>query len=130
MATFKKIATATPDAASDTSLTSAFYVPGEFSQYAMRVPALFAITGTCNIQVLGAQTSTGETFYPVMYSHSPATSTSNYTAAIWKTHASAACSGAWVISEAFAFVPGWAKLQFVTTSTMNTSFAIYGRKED
>jgi len=129
MATFKKIAEATPDAASDTSLTSAFYIPPEFTDFAMSIPPNFANTGTCNVQVLASETKTG-TFYPVMFSHMPATSTSNYTAAIWKTNASAACSGAWVISEAFEFVPGWAKLQFVTTCTANTGFVVYGRKND
>lgn len=129
MATFKQIAVAKPNAASDTSLTSAFYVPPEFSQFVIKIPALFAVTGTCNVQVLGSDSQTG-TFYPIMYSHSPATSVSNYTASIWKTCASAACSGAWVICEAMAFVPGWAKLQFVSTATANTDFVIYGRKND
>ena len=130
MATFKQVATAYPNAASDTSLTSAFYIPPEFSQFVMRVPANFAVTSTCNIQVLAAQTSTGETFYPVQYSHSPATSVSNYTASIWKTNASMAADGGWVIFEGAAFVPGWAKLQFVSTATANVSFPIWGRKMD
>lgn len=130
MAIYKAVATATPDAASNTSLTSAFAIPTEYEQFAIRVPPLFAITATCGIKILGAATSTGETFLTVMYGNSPATTTSNTLISNWESPHSAACTGAYIICEGMAFVPGWAKLQFTATATMNTNFVIYGRKKD
>ena len=126
MATFKVVATAKPDAASNTSLTSAFQVPGEFSHFAVLLPANFAITATCGVRILGSDSLTG-TYRDVIYSNNPATATSGL--APWQSPGSAAVSGAFVICEALQFVP-FAKLQFQQTCTANTGFVIYGKKFD
>ena len=130
MADFKKIITAYPDAASNTSLTSAFTVPGEFSHFAINVPAMsvWAATIACgNVRVLGSPTLTG-TYVPVGYSNNPATTTSGF--AVWESGMTACISGGIVICEALQFVP-YAKLQFTGTMTAATSpFIVFGRKFD
>lgn len=129
MATFKLMAIATPDAASNTSLTSAFPVPGEVSHFMIQIPpgTSWCATTTCGINVLGGESSTGS-FYDVAYSNNPATSTSGH--AVWSTAGSAAVSGAAIICEALQFVPGFAKLRFLQTVTAATGFKIYARKFD
>lgn len=124
MAIFKQIATAYPNAASDTSLTSAFTFATEYEQYAIFVPPLLAVTATCGINVM-AYDATTASYYDVVYSNNPATSTSGLSP--WASPASAACMGAFVICEALQFTPGQAKLKFLNTVTANTSVRIYGR---
>ena len=130
MADFKTIITAYPDAASNTSLTSAFKVPGEFSHYAIKIPPMstWAATVACgNVRVLGSDTLAG-TYYPVGYSNNPATSTSGF--AMWETGMTACISGGVVICEGLQFVP-FAKLQFTGTMTAAASpFIVFGRKFD
>lgn len=129
MATFKLMAVAVPNAASNTSRTSAFAVPGEVSHFMIQVPAAttWCVTTTCAIHVMGSQSQTG-TFTEVAYSNNPATTTSGH--AIWSTAGSATVSGAMIICEALQFVPGWAQLRFVSTVTAATNFNIYARKFD
>ena len=127
MPAFKLIATAAPSAASNTSLTSAFAVPADFTHYAIQMPASFAITASCGLKVLGSDSATG-TFYEIGYSNNPATSTSGFAA--WSSAGSCAVSGAIVICEALQFAPGYAKIQFQQTATANTNLQIYGRKFD
>jgi hypothetical protein len=129
VADFKIIATAYPDAASNTSLTSAFPISGGFSHFAIMIPAAagFCATATCNVRVLGSDSQTG-TFYPIGYSNNPATTTSGF--ALWESAGSCAVGGAIVICEALQFSPGWAKLQFVQTATAASGFKILGRKFD
>lgn len=123
MRTYKLIATAFPDAASDTSLTSAVPIPYEFDEYAILVPPLGANTATCSIRVLGSESQAG-TYYDVSYSNQPNTATCSLVNQIWMSPASAAVSGAFVLCEALRFVPGWAKFQYVNTATANTGSAI------
>lgn len=129
MPTFKLIATATPNAASNTSLTSAFAVEPDFTHYAIMIPsaAAWCATTTCGIKVMASDSQTG-TFYSVGYSNNPATSTSGF--ALWESAGSASVGGGIVICEALQFAPGWAKLQFTQTATANASFKIFGRKFD
>lgn len=125
MAIFKQIATAYPNAASNTSLTSEFTFSTEYDQYAILVPPLIANTATCGINVM-AYDSVNAAYYDVVYSNNPATATSGLYP--WASPASAACTGAFVMCEALLFVPGQAKLKFLNTMTANTSIRIYGRK--
>lgn len=139
MALMKQIATATMDAASNTSLTSAFFVPGEFQQFLLRLPpcANWSATASCGINILGSPTQ-GGAFYQVGYSNNPATVSSAWSP--WSAAGSATVSGCNIICEALAFLPGvvdssqsqaagaWAKVQFLQTVTMATDIAIYGRK--
>ena len=129
MATFKLLATASMDAASNTSLTSAFIVPGEMSHYALAIPtvASWCVTATCNVKVQVAS-STADTFFTVGYSANPATSTTGITAEDWATGISP--DNQMVICEALMFSPGFAKLQFVSTATLTTDILVYGRKFD
>lgn len=125
MATVKLIATVSPAAASDTSLSSAFAVPGEFSHYFVACPSAFGNTSTAGFAVQVSDTQTG-TYYNVAYSSNPSTSTTGSTN--WNSGGEA--GGKAIICEALAFSPGWAKLQFTRTCTANTSFYVYGRKFD
>ena len=127
MATFKYITTAFPDAASNTSLTSAFTVPGEFSHFAVEVPAGMLITATGNIRIYGANSATG-TFREVVYSNNPSTATSGNSPA-GEIGLSSVRSGAFVITEGLQFVP-FAKFFFTNTCTANTGLKVYGRKFD
>lgn len=128
MANFCKIGTFTMDAASNTSLTSALPIPGEFTHFALKVPSgVWGATATNNIRILGADSSTG-TYYQVGYSNNPSTATSGFP--ICEIANSAVVNGGFIISEAFMFVPGYAKLQFVNTATISTDFVLYGRKFD
>lgn len=127
MPAFKLIATATPDAASNTSLTSAFKVDQDFTHYAIQIPSNFAVTASCGLKVLGSDSATGS-FFTIGYSNNPATTTSGF--AEWSSAGSCAVSGAIVICEALQFAPGYAKLQFQQTATVAASFKIYGRKFD
>lgn len=127
MATFKVIATATVDAASDTSLTSAFAVPGEMSHYAIAFPDIYAVTATCNVHILVSDSSTG-TFKRVQYSANPSTAVTAVSGEPWSTGIDS--ENRMVICEALMFAPSHAKLQFVRTATANTDFVIYGRKFD
>lgn len=130
MADFKVIVNAVPDAASNTSLTSAFKVMGEFSHYAIKIAAqtTWSATAACgNIRVLGSDTLTG-TYVPVGYSNNPATTTSGF--ALWETGMTACVSGGVVICEALQFTP-FAKLQYTGTMTAAVGqFVIFGRKFD
>jgi len=129
MADFKIVANPSLNAASDTSLTSAFTVPGEFSHYAIKVPPLSgwcATVACCNVRIMGSDSPTG-TFYDVGYSNNPATTTSGF--ALWEMASSSAISGGIVICEALQFTP-YAKLKFTSTATANTAFMIFGRKFD
>jgi len=123
MRTYKLIATANPSAASNTSLTSSVPIPAEFDEYAILVPASFAITATCGVRVLGAESLAG-TYYNVTYSNSPSTATCSLVNQLWQSPASAAVSGAFVMCEALRFVPGYAKFQYINTATANTGAAI------
>jgi hypothetical protein len=125
MATYKLIANAMPVAASDTSLTSAFAVPGEFTHFMIQFPSAMAATTTCGIQVLGSDSASG-TFYTVGYSNNPATATSGFRA--WDCGTDS--PGNIIICEALQFVPGFAKLKFTNTLTANTGINIWGRKFD
>lgn len=127
MADFRRLQAITMDAASDTSLSSAFQVQGEFSHFALEVPSTsgWCVTSTCNIRLMGSQSETG-TYYNVGYSNNPATSTSGFS--LWEVPQSAALGGI-VISEGFQFVK-WGKLQFTSTATAATDFILYGRKFD
>ncbi len=127
MSDFKFIASANVDAASNTSLTSAIAIPGNFSHFAVEVPQAMGITATCQIRVLGAQTIAG-TFREVVYSNNPATSTSG-NARAGEISASSVLSGAFVINEALMFAP-FVKFQFSSTATANTALQVYGRKFD
>lgn len=112
-----------PDAASNTSLTSAFAVPKEYSHFAIVLPGLFANTATCGVGILTSDSPTG-TFRKIAYSNNPATVTS--TQVFWDTPASAAISGAVIVCEALMFAQEYAKLQFTNTVTANTAFKIIG----
>lgn len=128
MRQFKLLATAYPNAASNTSLSSAVPIPGEFDEYAILIPPLFAVTATCGVNILVAESSS-DTFYPVVYSNSPATATCSLVNQTWQSPASAACTGAMVLCEALRFSPGYAKFNYLNTATANTGAAIkvYGR---
>ena len=130
MADFKIIATAAPDAASNTSLTSAFKVPGEFSHFAIKVATMttWAATIACgNVSILGSDTLAG-TYYPVGYSNNPATTTSGF--AVWESGMTACINGGIVICEGLQFVP-FAKLKFSATMTASVGqFVVFGRKFD
>ena len=127
MADFKFILAATPDAASNTSQTSVFTIPGDFSHFVVEVPALMLVTATGNIRVLSAQSPTG-TFRAVVYSNNPATATSgNQFAGEMST--SSIASGAMIINEAIQFVK-FGRFQFSNTCTANTAINVYGRKFD
>lgn len=125
MATFKLIGTITPDAASNTSLTSAFSMPGEFSHFAIEIPASMCASGVGNIRVMSANTPTG-TYRHVVYSNNPATATSGNQYAGEMSSTSIA-SGAFVINEGLQFAT-YLKLQFTSTATANTGINLYGRK--
>lgn len=127
MADFKRIITAVPNAASNTSLTSSFTVPGEFSHFAVLIPASsgWCVTTTVHVSVQGSVDNT--TFYDVGYSQNPATATSSF--ALWETVNSHAVSGALVICEAMQFTP-YAKLRFSNTATAAANFYVLGRKFD
>lgn len=127
MSVYKFIASANVNAASNTSLTSAIAIPGEFSHFAVEVPAAMAITATAQIRVLGAQTLTG-TYREIVYSNNPATSTSG-NARAGEISASSVLSGAFVINEAIMFAP-FIRFQFSATATANTALQVYGRKFD
>lgn len=123
MRQYKLIATAYPNAASNTSLTSVVPIPGEFDEYAILVPAAFANTATCSVRVLGAESESG-TFYDISYSNPPSTATCSLVNQTWQSPASAAVSGAFVLCEALRFVPGYAKFQYQNTATAHTGAAI------
>ena len=127
MATVKQIAVANADAASNTSLTSAFAVDGDFSHYFVAIPTtvVWSVTGTGGIGILGSPTETG-TFRQVAFSSNPATATTG--SADWISGNDA--GNKMIICEALQFVPGWAKIQFTNTATAATEFVIYGRKFD
>lgn len=126
MATYKLIATVYPDAASNTSLSSAFAVPGEYTHFMIEMPNLRAITATCGMQVQGCDSLDG-TYYTVGYSNNPATATSGFRA--WD--AGTTTPGSMVICEALQFVPGYAKIKFTATLTANAYCArVFGRKFD
>ena len=129
MADFKIIKRVYPNAASDTSLSSAFTVPPEFSHFALVVPPTTAwcVTATCHIQIQGSADS-GTTYYDVAYSQNPATATSS--CPLWEVVNSHVASGAIVICEALQFVP-MARLRFTNTATASTTpFVVFGRKFD
>lgn len=116
------------DAASNTSQTSALPIPGEFTHFALQIPSgVWGATATNNIRIKGAASAAG-TYYQVGYSNNPSTATSGFP--ICEIANSAVVNGAYVISEAFMFVPGYAKLQFANTATISTDFVLYGRKFD
>lgn len=127
MADVKLIATVYPAAASNTSLSSAFQVPGEFSHYFIKMPttASWSVTTTGGVALMIGETETG-TFYQVAYSSNPSTSTTG--SVNWISGNDA--GGKMIICEGLAFSPGWAKLQFTTTATAQVAFSIYGRKFD
>lgn len=127
MATVKWIADVLPAAASNTSLSSAFQVPGEFSHYMIAMPttASWCVTATGGVAVQVSDSSTG-TYRNVAYSSNPSTSTTG--SANWITGNDA--GGKMVICEALMFAPGWAKLQFTATATAQVTFSVYGRKFD
>ena len=128
MRTFKLVATASPDAASNTSLTSGVAIPVEFDEYALQIPSNFAVTATCGVRVLVSDSLTG-TYYPVVYSNNPATAACGLVEQTWQSPASASSEGAMVICEALRFSPGFVKFQYLNTATANTGAAIkvYGR---
>lgn len=117
------------DAASNTSLTSQFLIPGEFAQFAVRVipTSAWCITATCNVRLLATDSQSGTTFYPVGYSNNPSTSTSGFP--LWEIPQSATLSGGVVIAEGLGFAK-WGKFQFTKTATAATAFIVYGRKYD
>jgi len=126
MATYKLIATAYPNAASDTSLTSAFKVDPEYTHFAIENKANITDAATSQgIQVLVSDSATG-TFYTVAYSNNPATATSGTRA--WDAAEDSA--GYMIICEALQFCPGYAKLRYLATLTANTGIRIWGRKFD
>lgn len=127
MAEFKLVATTQPDAASNTSLSSEFSVPVEFSQFAVEIPttANWCVTATGGIGVLGAGAAAG-TFRAIFYSSNPATATTGGVQWISGNNT----GNSLLICEALAFVPRFAKLQFTNTATASTDFKIYARKLD
>lgn len=127
MALQKYVGTLYPDAASNTSLTSAWAVPGEFSHFVVEIPANMLVTTTGNVRWLGAGTVDG-TYKQILYSNNPATSTSGG-AFVGETPNSAAVSGAMVVCEAFQFTP-FIKAQFSATCTANTGINVYAKKWD
>ena len=127
MSEFKFIASANVNAASNTSLTSAIQIPGNFSHFAVEVPAAMCITATAQIKVLGAGSLAG-TYREIVYSDNPATATSG-NALAGKISASSVLSGAFVINEAIMFAP-FVKFQFTSTATANTAINVWGRKFD
>ena len=132
MATYKKIAYAAFNAASDTSLTSIVPIPNEFDEYAIYVPALITATsGTCTgVQLLVEDANTTTTFIPVYTGQIIATITSNYLINRWATPASIISAGGMVECPAMRFCPGYAKFRVFSTVTMNTGITVYGRKLD
>jgi hypothetical protein len=122
MPDYKLIANAYPDAASDTSLTSAFRVPGDFSHYCLFFPTSMCAAANCSLQLLGGSSETG-TFYTMGYSNNPATSTSGFRA--WDCGADSPGKG--ILCEMMQFVPGYAKLRFLSTCTANTAIEVWGR---
>lgn len=127
MSDFKFIASANVDTASNTSLTSGLAIPGNFSHFAIEVPAAMLVTSTGNIRVLGARSLTG-TYTQIVYSNNPATSTTG-NAFAGEVSYSGVASGTWMINEALMFAP-FVKFQFTNTATANTAINIYGRKFD
>lgn len=127
MADFKLIGVMYPNAASDTSLTSAFAIPGEYSHFAVEIPALMCVTATGNIRWLGAASSTG-TFREIVFSNNPATSTTG-NAFVGEASYSSVASGAFLVCEAFMFAP-YIKGKFTSTCTANTGIKVYARKFD
>ena len=129
MASYVKIGTFTMNAASNTTLTSALEVPGEFSHYAIVIPSgatSWCTTTTVNVRVLSAVDSSS-TYYQVGYSNNPATSTSGF--ALWEAGNSACINGGVVICEGMQFAK-YAKLQFSNVATGVTNFVLMGRKFD
>src|SRR5580765_5818647 len=98
MSDFKFIASANVDTASATSLTSAIAIPGNFSHFAIEVPALMLNTATGNIRVLGGRSLTG-TFQPIVYSNNPSTTTTG-NAFAGEVAYTGVISGTWMINEA------------------------------
>jgi hypothetical protein len=127
MATVKFIADVMPNAVSNTSLSSAFQVPGEFSHYMLQMPSItsLCVTTTCAINILVSDSSTG-TFTTVAYSSNPATASTG--AYDWNT--GSASGSKMIICEALMFSPGWAKLQYANTATAAVTVTVYGRKFD
>lgn len=127
MATVKFIADVLPNAASNTSLSSAFQVPGDFSHYmlAMPVAASLFITATGGVAIQVSDTSTG-TFRNVAYSNNPSTTTTG--TKNWESGNDA--GGKLIICEALMFSPGWAKLQYTNTATAAVTTTVFGRKFD
>lgn len=127
MSYYGKITTVTPNAASNTSLTSVFEVPKEFSHFAFSVPTVsgWCVTSTCNIRVEVSDAEDG-TFYEVGYSANPATATTGVAAESWGS--GNAPGGKMIICEALMFSPGYARLKFVNTATATADFVIYGRQ--
>jgi hypothetical protein len=126
MAVFKQIATAYPNAASDTSLTSVFTYSTEYQKYAILVPPVIANTATCGINVLGYDSVTNA-YYDICYGNNPYSITCNTIMSIWQSPASAASVGMFVMCDALENTVGQAKLRFLRTMTANTSIRIFAR---
>lgn len=128
MATFKELLTVTMDAASNTSLTSAFEIPTEFNRFALEVPASsgWCITATVNVRLQQARSAAG-TYRNVYFSQNPTTATSGNT--IWEATQSVTGNGGFVIGEVFSYAK-YCKLQFTRTATAAATFVLYGGKDD
>ena len=119
------IAYATMDAASNTSQTSAFEVPKDYSHFAIVIPAAntWCQSTVCGLAVLTADSLAGP-FRKIGYSNNPATVTSDQV--FWDSPKSAAVSGSVIICEALMFAQKYAKIQFTNTATATTAFPIIG----
>ena len=132
MAVYKQIAYASASSGTTVeTMTNAFEVPTDFTEFAIQVPALLGVTATIGVQVYGATSNvTFTSFFPVYYPNAVGTVTSNSLISIWQSPNSAACLGGFVVCEALKYCPGWARFHFTATMTMLTGITVYGRKYD
>jgi ABC-type microcin C transport system permease subunit YejE len=134
MGVYKQIAYAAVNASSDTSLTSIVYIPPDFTDFCVQVPALLANTGTCGINLLVSDANTTTTFIPMYYAQNQmdikTVFTTNAVYAQWYSPASVASQGGYVICPAIQYAPSYIKFQFLRTATANTGLTIWGRKVD
>jgi hypothetical protein len=124
----KLIAEVCPNAASNTSISSSFQVPAEFTHFFIEIPQTnsWCVGASSGVRVQGASTQNG-TYRTIAYSHNPSTAVIGAQAE-WIS--GSAATGFNVICEALQFSPPWARLQFVNTATAVATFNVYGRKFD
>lgn len=122
------VGTFTPNAASGTSLTSAFAIPRDYTNFALQIPSAvnWCATLTVNVRVLCSTSETG-TYYAVGYNNNTiATATSGFP--LWEAPQAAATNGGIVKMDVLNNMT-YAKLQFTNNATAVTGFVLFAEKK-